>query len=44
MTAQTFWRAYSYARKEHIEKAGIHKPEAKPNKPAVRNRKPGATS
>jgi AcrR family transcriptional regulator len=44
MTAQTFWRAYSHARKEHIEKAGIHKPRPKPSKPAVRNRKPGADS
>ena len=29
MTAQTFWRAYSQARKEHIEKAGIKKPSSK---------------
>ena len=29
VTAQTFWRAYSQARKDHIEKAGIPKPAPK---------------
>jgi AcrR family transcriptional regulator len=44
MTAQTFWRAYSHARKEHIAKAGIPKPDVKQKKSADRNRKPGANS
>jgi AcrR family transcriptional regulator len=29
VTAQTFWRAYSQVRKEHIVKAGIARPSAK---------------
>jgi AcrR family transcriptional regulator len=34
LTAQTFWRAYSHARKEHIEKAGIPKPSRRQGKRA----------
>ena len=36
LTAQTFWRAYSQARKELIEKAGISKP---PKTAAIRTKK-----
>lgn len=39
--AESFWRAYSQARKEHIEKAGIPKPSSdskKSSRPAKRSR------
>ena len=36
VTAQTFWRAYSQVRKEHIVKAGIAKPSAKREQKAER--------
>ena len=34
LTAQTFWRAYSQARKQHIEKAGIKKEPPAKRKPS----------
>ena len=34
LTAQAFWRAYSQARQQHIEKAGIKKKTSPPKKPS----------